>query len=49
LTDLTAEHPRPNEVSRMTSAVDVYLPLVEAARPALIATIEGPHGTVVLT
>jgi hypothetical protein len=33
----------------MTTAVGVELPLVEAARPALIATIEAPHGTVVLT
>ncbi|MCH7952842.1 MAG: VOC family protein [Chloroflexi bacterium] len=49
LTDLTAEHPRPDEVSRMMSAIGVDLQLVEAARPALIATIEGPHGTVVLT
>ncbi len=49
LTDLTAEHPRPDDISRMTSAVGVELPIVEAARPALIATIEGPHGTVVLT
>jgi hypothetical protein len=49
LTDLTAEHPRPDDVSHMTSAVGVELPLVEAARPALIATIEGPQGIVVLT
>ncbi len=49
LTDLTAEHPRPDDVSRMMSALGVDLPLAEAPRPALIATIEGPHGTVVLT
>ena len=49
LTDLTAEHPRPDVVSTMMSALGVNLPLAEAARPALIATIEGPHGTVVLT
>lgn len=49
LTDLTAEHPRPADISRMMSAVGVGLPLSEAARPALIATIEGPQGTVVLT
>ncbi len=49
LTDLTAEHPRPDDISRMTSAVGGDLPLAEAARPALIATIEGPLGTVVLT
>ncbi len=49
LTDLTAEHPRSVDISRMTSALGVELPLAEAARPALIATIEGPRGTVVLT
>lgn len=49
LTDLTAEHPRPDDISRMTSAVGVDLPLAEAARPALIATIDCPRGTVVLT
>ena len=49
LTDLTAEHPRPDDVSRMTSALGVDLPVAEAARAALIATIEGPRGTVVLT
>ena len=49
LTDLTAEHPRPADVSRMMSALGVDLPLAEAPRPALIATFEGPHGTVVLT
>ena len=49
LTGLTAEHPRPDDVSRMTSAIGVELPLAEAARPALVATIESPHGMVVLT
>ena len=49
LTDLTAEHPRPDDISRMTSVLGVELALAEAARPALIATIESPHGTVVLT
>jgi hypothetical protein len=49
LTDLTAEHPHPDEVARMLSALGASMPIAEAARPALIATIEGPHGTVVLT
>ncbi len=49
LTDLTAEHTRPDDISRMMSAVGVDLPLAEAARPALIATIDCPRGTVVLT
>jgi hypothetical protein len=49
LTHLEAEHPRPDAVSAMLAALDVTLPLADAARPALIATIEGPNGTVVLT
>jgi hypothetical protein len=49
LTDLAAEHPHPGEVAAMFSALGVSVPIVEAARPALIATIEGPNGTVVLT
>jgi hypothetical protein len=49
LTDLTAEHPRPEEIEPMLAALGVELSLAEAPRPALIATIESPHGTVVLT
>ncbi|HEY5625210.1 MAG TPA: VOC family protein [Dehalococcoidia bacterium] len=49
LTDLTAEHPRPDEIEPMLSALGADLALAEAPRPALIATIEGPHGTVLLT
>ncbi len=49
LTDLSAEHPRPAEIEPMLSALGVAVPLAEAPRPALIATIEGPAGTVVLT
>jgi len=49
LVDLTAEHPRPDEIARQLAAMGVDLPLAEAPRAALIATIEGPNGTVVLT
>lgn len=49
LRDLTAEHPHPEEIARMLSAMDIDLPVAEAGRPAFIATIEGPSGTVVLT
>jgi hypothetical protein len=49
LIDLEAEHPRPGHVAAMLEAIRVELPLTESARPALIATIEGPAGTVVLT
>jgi hypothetical protein len=49
LVDLTAEHPRPDEAARQLDALGVDLPLAEAPRAALIATIEGPNGTVVLT
>lgn len=49
LADLSAEHPHPDEVERMLEALGIDLHVDEAARPALIATIEGPNGTVVLT
>jgi hypothetical protein len=49
LRDLAAEHPHPDQVAAMLSALEVNLPVSEAGRPALIATIEGPAGTVVLT
>jgi hypothetical protein len=49
LIDLEAEHPRPAEIEAMLEALRVELPVTESARPALIATIEGPNGTVVLT
>jgi hypothetical protein len=49
LVDLEAEHPRPQVVNVMLEALGVELTVTESARPALIATIEGPNGTVVLT
>jgi hypothetical protein len=49
LRDLAAEHPHPEQVTAMLRALAVDLPVSEAGRPALIATIEGPAGTVVLT
>ena len=49
LTDLQAEHPRPDEVKAILEAIGAELTVTESARPALIATIEGPRGTVVLT
>jgi hypothetical protein len=49
LADLQAEHPRPNAVNPMLEAIGAELTVTESARPALIATIEGPKGTVVLT
>jgi hypothetical protein len=49
LVDLEAEHPRPDEVNRMLQALGVQLTVTESARPALIATIEGPTRTVILT
>ena len=49
LADLEAEHPRPEVVGVMLQALGVELTVTESARPALIATIEGPNGTVVLT
>lgn len=49
LADLQAEHPRPDTVNPMLEAVGAEITVTESARPALIATIEGPKGTVVLT
>jgi hypothetical protein len=49
LVDLQAEHPQPDDVNRMLEALAIDVTVTEAARPALIATIEGPHGTVLLT
>lgn len=49
LVTLTAEHPHPAEIDRMLAALGVGLAVAEAGRPALIATIECPRGTVVLT
>jgi hypothetical protein len=49
LADLEAEHPRPEVVGVMLEALGVEMTVTESARPALIATIEGPNGTVVLT
>jgi hypothetical protein len=49
LADLQAEHPRPDHVNPMLEAIGAELTVTQSARPALIATIEGPNGTVVLT
>lgn len=49
LVDLQGEHPRPDAVHPLLDAIGVQLPLIESARPALIATIEGPNGSVLLT
>ncbi|MEX0684058.1 MAG: VOC family protein [Dehalococcoidia bacterium] len=49
LVDLEAEHPRPAEVEGMLAALGVEMVVGDAARPALIATIEGVRGTVVLS
>lgn len=44
-----AEHPHPETVQPILDALSVDLPLTQAARPALIATIEAPAGTVLLS
>jgi len=49
LADLQAEHPRPDTVTPMLEAIGAEITVTESARPALIATIEGAKGTVVLT
>jgi hypothetical protein len=49
LVDLEAEHPHPAGIQPMLSALGVDLQVSEAGRPALLATIECPRGTVVLS
>jgi hypothetical protein len=49
LVELQGEHPRPESVQPLLDAIGVDVSLVESARPALIATIEGPNGTVLLS
>jgi hypothetical protein len=48
LTDLEAEHPHPDIVQPMLEALGVSLQVSEAGRPALLAMIECPRGTVIL-
>jgi hypothetical protein len=49
LINLEAEHSHPETLQPIFDALEIDLPLTEAARPALIATIEAAGGTVVLT
>jgi hypothetical protein len=49
LIDLALEHPRPANVQPLLDALGISIEVAESARPALIATIEGPAGTVVLS
>jgi hypothetical protein len=49
LLDIEAEHPHPEKVRAALDALGVAMPVTEAGRPALLATIECPRGTVVLS
>lgn len=49
LLDLEAEHPHPERVQSALDALGVAMPVMESGRPALLATIECPRGTVVLS
>lgn len=49
LLDLEAEHPHPETVQPMLDALGLDLQVSEGGRPALLATIECPRGTVVLS
>ena len=49
LMSLEGEHPHPAEVEAMLDALGVAMPVTEAGRQALIATIECPRGTVILS
>lgn len=48
LVSLRAEHPAPERIAVMLAAVGVDMPVTRGEAPALIATIEGPVGTVEL-
>jgi hypothetical protein len=49
LRDLEGEHPHPDDIQRMLSALDIEVSISGAGRPALIATIDCPRGEVVLS
>jgi hypothetical protein len=49
LIDLEAEHPHPEAIQPMLDALGAELQVSEGGRPALLATIECPRGTVVLS
>ena len=49
LVDLEAEHPHSETVQPMIDALGIDLQVTEGGRPALIATIECPRGTVVIS
>jgi hypothetical protein len=46
LVELRAEHPEPRRVAGMMRALGLDVPVLAAARPALVAAIAGPRGTV---
>jgi hypothetical protein len=45
---LGAEHPRATDIEALMRALDLDLPIQPGAAPMLIATIETPHGQVVI-
>jgi hypothetical protein len=49
LASLRAEHPHPDRISAMLSALGTDIAVTRAERPALIATIESPRGIVALS
>jgi hypothetical protein len=48
LVALRAEHPDPARIQKMLTHLAPGLPVRQAASPALVATISGPHGQVEL-
>jgi hypothetical protein len=48
LVSLRAEHPDPERVQTMMTALGLELPMKQGPAPALIATVSTPHGTVEL-
>ena len=48
LVSLRGEHPEPERVAAMLSALGVEMEVARGPAPALVATVEGPKGTVAL-
>ena len=48
LVGLRAEHPTPEQIAMMLRQLDIELPVTAGSSPALVATLETPHGRVEL-
>ncbi len=48
LVSLRGEHPEQERIAAMLAAIGAEMPVTHGPRPALIAVVEGPRGTVEL-